>query len=373
MEQNEIVDLSVKGKMKIELKEEGGKTLTKEHGFTVMEEQKVLSFDKDSEKISLGIKQLDGNPWEDAEKKLEVGKKITGKIASIADYGLFVEVAPNIEGLVHISEISWTDRITDLASRYKVGDKVEVLLVSFDKENRRMSLSVKRLANNPWEEIESQFKVGQKINGKINNITDFGIFVEVTPGIDGLVHVSDLSWTEHIDHPRDLYKVGQEVKVSVLSIDKDKKKISLGIKQLSKDPWEEVEKLYPINKVVNGTIVKIANFGTFIKLESGIEALVHNSTLTEETGKKPNEEFTVGEKRDFRVISVNKSDHKIALSTDLEKTSTSRGSSKGPKREKSSFTKEQKSFTSTSSGKTKSAFQLALESALAKKDTNDKK
>lgn len=337
---------------------------------------KVLSFDKDSEKISLGIKQLDGNPWEDAEKKLEVGKKITGKIASIADYGLFVEVAPNIEGLVHISEISWTDRITDLASRYKVGDKVDVLLVSFDKENRRMSLSIKRLANNPWEEIESQFKVEQKIKGKINNITDFGIFVEVTPGIDGLVHVSDLSWTEHIDHPRDIYTVGQEVEASILSIDKDKKKISLGIKQLQKDPWEEVDKLYPINKVVSGTVVKIANFGTFVKLENGIEALIHNSTLTEETGKKPNEEFKIGEIRDFRVISVNKIDHKIALSTDLDKTSTAaRTSSKSPKREKSGFTKEQKTFTTTtsSSGKTKSAFQLALESALAKKDTNDKK
>jgi small subunit ribosomal protein S1 len=333
---------------------------------------KVLSFDKDSEKISLGIKQLDGNPWEDAEKKLEVGKKITGKIASIADYGLFVEVAPNIEGLVHISEISWTDRITDLASRYKVSDKVDVLLVSFDKENRRMSLSIKRLANNPWEEIESQFKVEQKIKGKINNITDFGIFVEVTPGIDGLVHVSDLSWTEHIDHPRDIYSIGQEVETSILSIDKDKKKISLGIKQLQKDPWEEVDTLYPINKTVSGTVVKIANFGTFIKLDSGIEALVHNSTLLEETGKKPNDEFKIGETRDFRVISVNKTDHKIALSTDLDKTST-RASSKSTKREKSSSTKEQQTFTSTSSGKTKSAFQLALESALAQKDTNDKK
>jgi small subunit ribosomal protein S1 len=280
---------------------------------------KVLSFDRNNEKISLGLKQLSENPWEEISKELHPNKRITGTISSVTDYGLFIEVAPGIEGLVHISEISWTDRISDLKQRYKVGDKVDVLVVSVDPNNRRMSLSIKQLDKNPWDSVEEQFKPGQKIKGNISNITDFGIFVQLLPGIDGLVHISDLSWTEHIGHPSDRYAIGQEVEAIVLAIDKNSKKISLGIKQLSQDPWEHVEQQYPLNSVINGEVSKIANFGAFVKLDTGIEGLIHNTTLaSEQSGKKASDLFTVGQKVELRVVNVNRQERKLGLSTRLD-------------------------------------------------------
>ena len=279
---------------------------------------KVLSFDKNNEKISLGLKQLQTNPWDQISADIAVGNKIKGRISSITDYGLFIEVAPEVEGLVHISEISWTDRITDLNRLYKVGEEIEVLVVSLDKENRRMSLSVKQLGKNPWETVNEQFKPGQSIKGKISNITDFGIFVQLLPGIDGLVHISDLSWTEHIEHPSDRYKAGQEVEAVILGIDKDSKKISLGIKQLSIDPWEKVAEQYPIGSIVDGEISKITNFGAFVRLPNKIEGLMHNTILTQEQGKKAEEFFTVGQKAQFRIVNINKEERKLALSTHLE-------------------------------------------------------
>lgn len=349
---------------------------------------KVLSFDKDTEKISLGLKQLSDNPWADVEQKLIVGQRIKGKVSSITDYGLFVEVAPNIEGLVHISEISWTSRIENLHSLYKVGQDIEVLLVSLDRDNRRMSLSVKQLDKNPWDQVGEQFAAGQRIEGTISNITDFGIFVQLIPGIDGLVHISDLSWTEHIEHPRDRYKNGQKVAAVILSIDKDNKKISLGIKQLDQDPWTEVETTFPINSVIEGTITKITNFGAFVKLASGIEGLVHNTTLQSELSKKAEEVFTIGQTQQFRVVSVSQQDRKLALSTILDaaaaapvvtepKQNRTERPSKAPRAPRNKETKEASSSSATqatSSGpKAKSAFQLALESALRQQDNTSKK
>jgi small subunit ribosomal protein S1 len=342
---------------------------------------KVLSFDKDTEKISLGLKQLTLNPWAEVEKSLVVGSRIKGKISSITDYGLFVEVAPNIEGLVHISEISWTDRIENLHTLYKVGDDIEVLLVSLDKDNRRMSLSVKQLSKNPWEEVTEQFTVGQKISGKISNITDFGIFVQLLPGIDGLVHISDLSWTEHVEHPKDRYQIGQEVEVVILSIDKDNKKISLGVKQLSQDPWADVETLYPVGSLVRGTVSKITNFGAFIKLPNGIEGLVHNTILQTEQGKKADEFFTIGDAHEFRVVSVNKQDRKLALSSRLEAAAapqpapvTPKAATPKPAPKKAAQTQapqQHQQPAAPSSSATKSAFQLALESALRQREGKD--
>ena len=210
---------------------------------------------------------------------------------------LFVEVAPEVEGLVHISEISWTDRITDLNRLYKVGEEIEVLVVSLDKENRRMSLSIKQLDKNPWEAVNEQFKLGQTIKGKISNITDFGIFVQLLPGIDGLVHISDLSWTEHIEHPSDRYKKGQEVEAVILAIDKDNKKISLGIKQLTQDPWENVEEEYPIGSIVEGEVIKITNFGAFVRLPNDIEGLMHNTFLLKNKVKKLKNSLQLVKKR----------------------------------------------------------------------------
>ena len=277
---------------------------------------KVLSFDKTNEKISLGMKQLSENPWETLGT-ITIGDKIKGTISSITDYGLFVEVKKGVEGLVHISEVSWISRINDLRKEYNVGDEIEAVVVSLDKENRRMSLSIKQLEKNPWEQIEEKFKVGDKIKGTISNITDFGIFIQLIPGVDGLVHISDLSWTEHIDHPSNLYKRGQAVEAVILSIDTASKKISLGIKQLNANPWESIEEEYPVGNIIEGTVSKITNFGAFIKLPTGIEGLVHISEFGEQA---PNiaEILKVGEKAKFRVTKVNKEEHKLGLSFNLE-------------------------------------------------------
>ncbi len=344
---------------------------------------KVLSFDKDTEKISLGLKQLSSNPWEEVEKNLVVGQRIKGTISSITDYGLFVQVAPNIEGLVHISEISWTDRIENLNSRYKVGEEIEVLLVALDRDSRRMSLSVKQLEKNPWDQVTEQFAVSQKIKGTVSNITDFGVFVQLLPGIDGLVHISDLSWTEHVEHPKDRYTVGQEVEAMVLAIDKESKKISLGIKQLEQDPWNEVETQYPVGSLITGVVSKLTNFGAFIKLPSGIEGLVHNTAVTSEQGKKADEYFTVGTSHEFRVVSVSKQERKLALSTRLDASAApvqaapQKQSPKvaAPKKQQPQQPQQQQSkpaisqtSASTSTPGAKSAFQLALESALRQRE-----
>lgn len=335
---------------------------------------KVLSFDKDNEKISLGLKQLTENPWEKVADSLKVGSKIKGKISSITDYGLFIEIQKGIEGLVHISEVSWTDRINDLASKFKVGQDIEVLVVSLDKDNRRMSLSIKQLEKNPWESVAEQFKVGQHIKGTISNITDFGIFVQLMPGIDGLVHISDLSWTEHIDHPASIYRKGQEVEAVILGIDKDNKKISLGVKQLSQDPWEAIEQEYPIGSIIEGTVSKITNFGAFIKLPSGIEGLVHISELSDQTVDKVEDVLKVGQKAQFRVLNVSKQDRKLGLSLKLtpsakeEKAPRSEDAAKAQaqqKREKRVEAPQQQS------PKAKSQFQMALEQHAASKTKDE--
>lgn len=343
---------------------------------------KVLSFDKEHEKISLGLKQLQENPWAEVGASLDVGKRIKGKISSITDYGLFIEVAPEIEGLVHISEISWTDRINDLQKRFKVGDELEVLIVSIDKENRRMSLSIKQLEQNPWESIEEQFKAGDKVKGTISNITDFGVFVQILPGIDGLVHISDLSWTEHIDHPRDRYTVGNEVEAVVLGIDKESKKISLGIKQLAQDPWDTVEAQYPAGTIVEGDVSKITNFGAFVKLPNGIEGLAHNTVLAEEHGKKAEELFKVGQTEKFRILNVNKKERKLALSTQLEASAQQSAkeyvapATPRPKKAPAPRAQKREQTTTThTASKLKGSLQMALENAMnkkAEKDSEDK-
>lgn len=337
---------------------------------------KVLSFDKDNEKISLGLKQLSENPWQKMGDELKEGAKITGKVSSITDYGLFIEIAKGVEGLVHISEISWTDRISDLRDKFKVGEPVEVLVVSLDKENRRMSLSIKQLSKNPWEAVAEKFKIGDKIKGTISNITDFGIFVQLMPGIDGLVHISDLSWTEHIEHPADRYKKGAAVEAVILNVDKDSKKVSLGIKQLSDDPWKSIETEYPVGQIITGEISKITNFGAFVKLPTGIEGLVHISEYADRGAERLEDILKVGEKIQFRVVNVNKDEHKLGLSPRLEADArgtqerTSRpaasSSSKAPAK------KAQKEAAMPAAPKTKSQFQIALEEHSARQD-NDKK
>lgn len=337
---------------------------------------KVLSFDKTNEKISLGLKQLTPNPWEKAAEALKVGEKVKGKIASITDYGLFVEVHKGVEGLVHISEISWTDRINDLHNKFKPGQEIEVLTVSFDKDNRRMSLSIKQLDKNPWESVDEQFKIGQRVKGTISNITDFGIFVQLLPGIDGLVHISDLSWTEHIEHPTDIYKKGDTVEAVVLGVDKVNKKISLGIKQLTQDPWENIEKEYPIGNLIEGKVSKITNFGAFVKLPSGIEGLAHISEVSDHNVSKVEDVLKVGQSAQFRVINVNKEERKLGLSLKTKEAAEAAVKAETEKKEKhraekSERTKPQQQQHAQqqpqqqpqqpASPKTKNAFQLELE------------
>lgn len=330
---------------------------------------KVLSFDKDNQKISLGTKQLSDNPWEGLTEGIEATSRIKGKISSITDYGLFVEVQKGVEGLIHISEISWTDRINDLNRHYKIGDEVEAVVISLDKDNRRMSLSVKQLEKNPWEAVAEEFKVGEKVKGTVSNVTDFGVFVQLKPGIDGLIHVSDLSWTEHIEHPGSLYKKDQPVEAIVLGVDISNKKISLGIKQLEQDPWEKIEQHYKVGQLLEGEISKITNFGMFVRLQSGIEGLVHISELHNE--KKAEEKiedlFKVGEKREFRVIKVSKDERKLGLSTKL-----SGEIKEEPKRAVQQAAK-QPSAPAEPVQKAKSQFQLELEKHAARDEDNKDK
>lgn len=336
---------------------------------------KVLSFDKETEKISLGIKQLEKNPWEFVDQTLKVGSRVKGKITSITDYGIFVEVAPHAEGLVHISEISWTDRIANLSNRFKVGQDIEVLVVSLDKENRRMSLSIKQLEKNPWESVDEQFKIGQRIHGKISNITDFGIFVQLLSGVDGLVHVSDLSWTEHVESPSARYKIGQEVDALILNIDKSNKKISLGIKQLEENPWDRINELYKVGDIIRGEISKITNFGAFVRLGSGVEGLIHNTTIVQEQGKKAEEFYSVGQSSDFRIVNISQDDQKIGLSSLLVAAGSDDYSRQSRRRPGTLSQKERGSDRDTKytqqPSRIKGSLQMALESAMHKDDEDD--
>ncbi|OQA35285.1 MAG: 30S ribosomal protein S1 [Candidatus Dependentiae bacterium ADurb.Bin331] len=327
---------------------------------------KVLSFDKDNEKISLGMKQLTENPWDKVAEGLTLGSKVKGKISSITDYGFFVEIQKGVEGLVHISEISWTDRIDNLHKHFKPGDEIEAVIVSIDKDNRRMSLSIKQLQDNPWKQVSDRFKVGQIVKGPITNITDFGVFIQLMPGIDGLVHISDLSWTEHIAHPADVFKRGQEVEAVILGIDEQNKRVSLGIKQLTPDPWATIELSYPVGSTVEGEVSKIINFGAFVKLPNGIEGLVHISELSDQNVEKVEDVLKVGQKRQFRVIKISKEDHKLGLSlktNDFVPEKTKEKTSSAPKRG------PVKTKSEEMAAKPKSLLQIELEKHAARQKT----
>lgn len=341
---------------------------------------KILSFDKEREKISLGMKQLHSNPWDKVEDRYILGNKIKGIISSITDYGLFVEVEKGIEGLVHISEISWTDRITNLSKFFSVSDEIEAIIVSLDKEQRRMSLSIKQLKEDPWKTVASKLQEGSTITGTISNVTDFGIFVQLAEGVDGLVHVSDLTWTNASAHPGDKYKKGDTVEAIILSIDSVNRKISLGIKQLSEDPWTKIEEEFPVGKIVEGTVSKITNFGAFIKLSTGIEGLVHISELADKEVEKVEDILAVGEKRQFKVIKINKEERKLGLSLKSlhETTPSSRHQEERPARkareQHSRQNRNEREHESKSSSTMSNSLQQALaeHAARIKKDSDDK-
>jgi len=275
---------------------------------------KVLSFDRESERVSLGLKQLKADPWTQAEEKYPVGTRIGGRVVSLADYGAFVEVEEGIEGLIHISEMSWTRKVRRPSQVVRVGDMVEAVVLSIDSTNKRISLGLKQVEPNPWDIIGEKYPVGTTIEGRIKNITDFGIFIGIDEGIDGLVHISDISWTRRIKHPSELYKKGQEVQAVVLNIDKENERFSLGIKQLAVDPWEEVPEKYRAGTRVTGTVTNITDFGVFVELEEGIEGLIHVSELTKDKSGSPLSRFKVDDVIQAKVINVSGGDEKIGLS-----------------------------------------------------------
>ncbi|MFT6161760.1 MAG: small subunit ribosomal protein S1 [Myxococcota bacterium] len=276
-------------------------------------EVKVLKFDPDSQRVSLGYKQIRPDPWEEAEYKYPVGAIVRGKVVSIPDYGAFVELEDGIEGLVHITEMTWNKRIKHPSKLVNVDDVIEAKVLGVDVENKRISLGMKQLESNPWDIVETQYPVGSVVTGKVRNITDFGIFVGIDEGIDGLVHISDLSWGQRIKHPSDRYQKGDDVEARVLSIDKDNERFSLGIKQLTEDPWYTVHSRYFLGQVVEGPVVHRADFGVFVEIEEGVEGLVHLSELASESDDWT-EQYVEGKKIRAEVIHIDSHDRKISLS-----------------------------------------------------------
>jgi len=275
---------------------------------------KVLKFDAENERVSLGLKQIQPDPWIDASMRYPIGKRVEGKVVSLAEYGAFVELEPGIEGLIHVSEISWTKRIKHPSKVVSVGDTVEAVVLDVDERERKISLGMKQIEPNPWSVIEEKYPINTRVSGTIRNITNFGIFVGLEEGIDGLVHVSDISWTEQIKHPSEKFKKGDTVEAVVLKIDKENEKFSLGIKQLEANPWEEILKKYPVGNEVTGEVTKVADFGAFVKLEEGIEGLIYSSELASERVEKPEDVVKPGQSVTALITKVDPVEQKISLS-----------------------------------------------------------
>jgi small subunit ribosomal protein S1 len=279
----------------------------------------VLKFDNEKERVSLGMKQLKADPWEEVAKRFPVGQKLSGKVVSLADYGAFIELEEGIEGLIHVSEMSWTKRVKHPSQLVKVGDEVNVQVLEVDRENRRISLGMKQLEVNPWVELKESYGPGTIIEGEVKSVTDFGVFVGIEEGIDGLVHISDFSWTRRINHPSEVYKKGDKVRAVVLGVDIENERFSLGIKQLEADPWSNIESKYPIGSQRDVKVVKLADFGVFVELESDIEGLIHISELSTKRVEKPDEVVNVGDLIKAEIISIDKDARKIGLSAKLVK------------------------------------------------------
>jgi len=260
------------------------------------------------------MKQIMPDPWTHASETFPIGARLHGKVVSVTDYGAFVELEKGIEGLIHVSEMTWSKRAVHPSKVVNIGDRVEVQVLGVDEANRRISLGLKQTEPNPWQGLAQRHPVGSTIGGKIKSITDFGVFVEIEPGIDGLAHISDLSWVKKVRHPSELYKKGDEVQAVVLGIEVEQERVSLGIKHLTPDPWESVAQRYPLNSVVKGKVSSVADFGVFVELEEGIEGLVHISQLAHERVDKPSSLFKVGDEVDALVVQVDTRERRIGLS-----------------------------------------------------------
>ena len=260
------------------------------------------------------MKQLTEDPWSIAAEKYPLGSRVTGRIVSLTDYGAFVELEEGIEGLIHVSEMSWTRKIRHPSKVVSVGEQVDAIVLDIKPDSRRISLGMKQVAPNPWDVISEKYPVGTTIEGKIKNITDFGLFIGIDEGIDGLVHISDISWTKRIKHPSEMYKKGDVVQAIVLDIEKESERFSLGIKQLNEDPWQTVAERYEVGKEITGTITNLTDFGIFVELEEGIEGLVHVSEISKEKIKTPVGQYNIGDVLTAKVMNINSDERRIGLS-----------------------------------------------------------
>ncbi len=274
----------------------------------------ILSIDREKGRVALGLKQKDSNPWEAIEQKYPPGTKIKGKIVNLVSYGAFIEIESGIEGLIHISEMSWTKNVTDPSEIVQIGDEVEAIVLSVQKEDGKISLGIKQSEHNPWEDVESKYPIGTNVTAEIRNLTNYGAFVELEPGVDGLIHISDLSWIKKVSHPSEVLKKGDKVDAIVLSVDKESKKITLGVKQLSSNPWEDIEKTMPVGSLVKGFVTKTTAFGAFVQLENGIEALIHVTEISDQPFAKVEEVIKKDDEVTAKVIKLDPEHKKIALS-----------------------------------------------------------
>jgi small subunit ribosomal protein S1 len=300
----------------------------------------VLHFDRETGRVSLGYKQKSSDPWAVVDERYPVGAKAQGRVVSLTNYGAFVELEPGVEGLVHVSEMSWTRRVRHPSKLVNVGDMVDVMVLDVNKATKRISLGMKQVEADPWATIEERYKPGDRVEGKVRNLTDFGTFVELEPGVDGLLHISDMSWTRNIGHPSEILKKGQSIETQILNVDRENKRISLGLKQIQPDPWESVSQRYPMGSRVTGKIVRLTDFGAFVELEPGVDGLLHVSQMSSRPIASPSDLVNVGDELTLMVIRVDPNERRIGLSLKdlaaaiLEEPSQAdtRGRGKGRKR-----------------------------------------
>ena len=274
----------------------------------------VLHFDRETGRVSLGYKQKSSDPWAVVDQRYPSGARVQGKVVSLTNYGAFVELEPGVEGLVHVSEMSWTRRVRHPSKIVNVGDTVEVQVLDVNKATKRISLGMKQVEADPWDSIDDRYKPGMRVQGKVRNLTDFGAFVELEPGVDGLLHISDMSWTRNIGHPSELLKKGQPIETQILNVDRDNKRISLGLKQIQPDPWETVSQRYPMGSRVTGKVVRLTDFGAFVELEPGVDGLLHISQMSNRPIASPADLVNVGDELTLLVIRVDPNERRIGLS-----------------------------------------------------------
>ena len=274
----------------------------------------ILSIDRDKGRVALGLKQKEPNPWDEIEKRYPPGTRVKGKIVNLLPYGAFIEIEPGIEGLIHVSEMSWVKNITDPSEIVKKGDEVEAIVLSIQKEEGKISLGIKQTEHNPWDDVEKKYPVNTNVKAEIRSLTNYGAFVELEPGVEGLIHISDLSWIKKVSHPSEVLRKGDSVDAVILSVDKESKKITLGVKQLTKNPWETIEKTMPVGSLVKGKVSKITAFGAFVELDNGIEGLIHVTELSDQAFGKVEDIVSKGDDVTAKVIKLDPEHKKIALS-----------------------------------------------------------